>query len=83
MSIHFVVESGRTAPGVAVRVPGGFRFLDPDPGFRQSRDQELFCGGAPEQHAVAGTRSRSVSRRSRPVSSLGAPRDERLSSMAT
>jgi hypothetical protein len=45
VSIHFVVESGRTAPGVAVRVPGGFRLLDPDPGFRHSSDQELFCGG--------------------------------------
>lgn len=81
MSIHFVVESGRTAPGVAVRVPGGFRLLDPDPGFRHSSDQELFCGGAPEQHAAASTRSRSVSRRNRPVSGLGAPRDERFGSM--
>lgn len=83
MSIHFVVEAGRTAPGVAVRVPSGFRLLDPDPGFRHSSDQERFCEGAPEQHAVAGTSSRSVSRRNRPVSSLSSPRDERFGSMTT
>lgn len=83
MSIHLVVESGRTAPGVAVRVSGGFRLLDLDPGFRHSNDQELFCGCALEQHAVAGTRSRSVSRQNRTVSSLGAPRDERFGSMTT
>lgn len=31
---HFVVEAGRTAVGVAVRVPGGYRFFYSDPRFR-------------------------------------------------
>lgn len=31
---HFVVEANRTVVGVAVRVPGGFRFFHSDPRFR-------------------------------------------------
>jgi hypothetical protein len=32
---HFVVEADRAAVGVAIRVPGGFRFFHSDPRFRK------------------------------------------------
>jgi hypothetical protein len=31
VSYHFVVEAHRAAVGVAIRVPGGFRFFHSDP----------------------------------------------------
>lgn len=34
MSGHFVVEAGKKAVGVAVRVPHGFQFFSSDPDFR-------------------------------------------------
>ena len=33
VSTHFVVEADRMTAGVAVRVPGGFRFFHSDPRF--------------------------------------------------
>lgn len=41
MSEHFVVETNRIAAGVAVRVPGGFRFFSADPRFG-SLDGHIF-----------------------------------------
>jgi hypothetical protein len=38
---HFVVEAGRAAAGIAVRVPGGYRFFYSDPRFR-SLDGKIF-----------------------------------------
>lgn len=41
MSTHFVVESDRAIVGVAIRVPGGFRFFQSDPRF-QALDGKIF-----------------------------------------
>lgn len=41
MSHHFVVENGKQTVGVAVRVPGGFRFFYSDPQFR-ALDGQVF-----------------------------------------
>lgn len=41
MSDHFVVEANRITAGVAVRVPGGFRFFYSDPRFRRL-DGQIF-----------------------------------------
>ncbi|MDE8652783.1 hypothetical protein [Novosphingobium album (ex Liu et al. 2023)] len=41
MSEHFIVEANKITAGVAVRVPGGFRFFHSDPRF-QRLDGEVF-----------------------------------------
>jgi hypothetical protein len=41
VSTSFVVEADRTTAGVAVRVPGGFRFFHSDPRF-QPLDGKVF-----------------------------------------
>jgi hypothetical protein len=41
VSDHFVVEANKRTVGVAVRVPGGFRFFFSDPQFR-SLDGQTF-----------------------------------------
>lgn len=38
---RFVVESNKRVVGIAVRVPGGFRFVCSDPDFR-SMDSKVF-----------------------------------------
>ena len=34
MSDHFVIQADRQVVGIAVRVPGGFRFFTSDPDFK-------------------------------------------------
>jgi hypothetical protein len=41
VSDHFVVEANKITAGVAVRVPGGFRFFYSDPRFRRL-DGQIF-----------------------------------------
>lgn len=36
---HFVIEANKITAGVAIRVPGGFRFFHSDPRFRKLEDQ--------------------------------------------
>ncbi|CCW17244.1 hypothetical protein EBBID32_15830 [Sphingobium indicum BiD32] len=38
---HFVVEANKITAGVAVRIPGGFRFFHSDPRFRRL-DGQIF-----------------------------------------
>jgi hypothetical protein len=60
MSSHFVVEAGRATAGVAIRVPGGFRFFYSDPHFRPL-DGKVF----PRARALAGAVRAFARRRAR------------------
>jgi hypothetical protein len=66
MSSHFVVEAEHTTAGLAVRVPGGYRFFYSDPHFR-SLDGKVFR----RARALAGA-VRAFARRNARVGS-GAP----------
>jgi len=60
VSYHFVVEAQRVAVGVAIRVPGGFRFFHSDPRFR-SLEGSIF----PRAKALAGAIRKLTSRQVR------------------
>ena len=62
MSDRFVVEADRRTVGIAVRVPGGFRFFSSDPDFF-SLENKLFAKARAVTSRVAQVARRRRSRR--------------------
>ncbi|NIJ15305.1 hypothetical protein [Sphingobium vermicomposti] len=68
MSQHFVVEADHAAVGVAMRVPGGFRFVYSNPQYR-ALEGRIF----PRARALAGAVRTITSRLVRRANRAGSP----------
>lgn len=62
MSDHFVVQAERRVVGIAVRVPGGFRFYTSDPDFKALETQVFPKARSIDRLAAEVARARRASR---------------------